>query len=147
MRVALLWRSALRQLQGALRATRRFFGPFPVAEPDARFTPGFRVHASYGRFVFSMHALAPRQEPLCQVGVHAAAGASAFDRRRADDAAPTGEPHRYESTSPWINRVHPSSITNSSSLNGSEIVVGEIIDMPSASSTVATIRSTTTNTM
>jgi len=31
-------------------------------------------------------------------------------------------------------------------LNGSEMVVGAIIDMPNASSTVATIRSTTTNT-
>ena len=56
-------------------------------------------------------------------------------------------PQRYDSTSPWISRVQPSSITNSSSLNGSEIVVGEIIDMPSASRMVATIRSTTTNTM
>jgi hypothetical protein len=54
---------------------------------------------------------------------------------------------RYDSTRPWMSRAQPSSITNSSSLNGSEIVVGEIIDMPSASRIVATIRSTTTKTM
>lgn len=55
-------------------------------------------------------------------------------------------PYRYDNTSPLIKRVHPSSITNSSSLKGKEMVVGAIIDMPSASSTVATMRSTTTKT-
>ena len=70
MKVALLWRSAVRQLAGAGRAIGRFAGPFPPAEPGARFTPDFRVHASYGRFVFSMHALAPREAPLCQTDVH-----------------------------------------------------------------------------
>jgi hypothetical protein len=70
MKVAFLWRLAVRQLDGAGRAIGRFLGPFPPADPDAKFTPDFRVHASYGRFVFSMHALAPRQEPLSQVDVH-----------------------------------------------------------------------------
>ena len=70
MKVALSWQSAVRQLRGAGRAIARFFGPFAPVEPGARFTPGFRVHASYARFVFSLHALAPRQEPLCQADVH-----------------------------------------------------------------------------
>ena len=76
MKVAFLWRLAVRQLHGAGRAIGRFLGPFPPAGPDARFTPDFRVHASYGRFVFSMHALAPRQEPLCQSDVHDALNGS-----------------------------------------------------------------------
>jgi len=63
MKVALLWLSAERQLRGAGRALCRFFGPFPPVQPGARFTPGFRVHASYGRFVFNLRALAPRQRP------------------------------------------------------------------------------------
>ena len=70
MKFDLLWRSAIRHLVGAGRATGRFLGPFPPVEPGARFTPGFRVHASYGRFVFGMHALAPRPEPLSQADVH-----------------------------------------------------------------------------
>ena len=158
MNVALLWRWVVRQLEGAARAAGRFLGPFPPAGPDAKFTPDFRVHASYGRFVFSMHALGPRQEPLFRAGVHTAINGSDSrqkarpPRHRAEmaliaNAQRHGDLHRYESTRPWINRVHPSSITNSSSLKGSEIVVGEIIDMPSASNTVATIRSTTTKTM
>ena len=70
MKVALLWRSAVWQLAGTGHAIGRFAGPFPAAEPGARFTPDFRVHASYGRFVFSMHALAPREAPHCQTDVH-----------------------------------------------------------------------------
>ena len=79
MKVALLWQSAVRRLCGAGRATGRFLGPFPPVEPGAKFTPGFRVHASYGRFVFGLHALAPRQEPLCQADVHDAAKGSDFN--------------------------------------------------------------------
>jgi hypothetical protein len=70
MKVKLLWHSTARRLVVAGRAIGRFFGPFPPVEPGARFTPNFRVHASYGRFVFSMHALAPRLDPACQVDVH-----------------------------------------------------------------------------
>ncbi len=70
MKVALLWLSAVRKLEGAGRAIGRFFGPFPPTEPGAHFTPVFRVHPSYGRFVFSMHALAPRADSLRQVDVH-----------------------------------------------------------------------------
>lgn len=70
MKVAFLWRLAVRQLDGAGRAIGRFLGPFPPAGPEAEYTPDFRVHASYGRLVFSMHALAPRQEPFCQADVH-----------------------------------------------------------------------------
>ena len=70
MNVALRWLSAVRQLRDAGRATGRFLGPFPPVEPGSRFTPEFRVHASYGRFVFSLHALAPRPEPLSHVDVH-----------------------------------------------------------------------------
>ncbi len=70
MNVSLLWRLAEQRLVHAGRAIGRFFGPFPPVEPGARFSPNFRVHASYGRFVFSMHVLAPRQDPLSQADVH-----------------------------------------------------------------------------
>ena len=70
MKVSFHGGSTARSLVRAGRAIGRFFGPFPPAEPGARFSPDFRVHASYGRFVFSMHALAPRQEPLSQADVH-----------------------------------------------------------------------------
>jgi len=70
MKVKLLWHSMARRLVVAGRAIGRFFSPFPPIEPGARFTPNFRVHASYGRFVFNMHALAPRLDPACQVEVH-----------------------------------------------------------------------------
>ena len=70
MKVSLIWRSATSRLVVAGRAIGRFFGPFPPIEPGATFTPEFRVHASYGRFVFSMHALAPRADPLCHADVH-----------------------------------------------------------------------------
>jgi hypothetical protein len=79
MKVALLWRSAVRPLVGAGRAIGRFFAPFPPPEPGARFTPDFRVHASYGRFVFGLHAFAPRQEPFCQTDVHDAIKGAALD--------------------------------------------------------------------
>jgi hypothetical protein len=39
-------------------------------ESGATFTPELRLNESYGRFVFSMHALAPRAAPLCQADVH-----------------------------------------------------------------------------
>ncbi len=54
---------------------------------------------------------------------------------------------RYDITSPCTSSDQPSSATNSSSLNGTEIVVGEIICMPSASRMFATSRSTTMNTI
>lgn len=86
MKAALLWRSAVRQLAGAGRAIGRFAAPFPPAGPGARFTPGFRVHASYGRFVFSMHALASREAPNCQMDVHDAIRAAQVEPADRDSA-------------------------------------------------------------
>jgi hypothetical protein len=70
MKFSLPWPSATRRLAAAGRALARLFGPLPPSDPGATFTPGFRVSASYGRFVFSLHALAPRADPLCQADVH-----------------------------------------------------------------------------
>ena len=87
MKVAFLWRWAVRQLHGAGRAIGRFLGPFPPAGPDAEYSPDFRVHASYGRLVFGMHALAPRQEPLCPADVH--------DAIKGSDGVPAKWPARH----------------------------------------------------
>ncbi len=81
MKLALPWHSAIRKLKGAGLAIGRFLGPFPPAGPGASFMPAFRVHASYGRFVFSVHALAPREESLRRVDVH-----DAFTRSRPEQA-------------------------------------------------------------
>src|SRR5471032_1000795 len=80
MKVSLLWGATARSLVRVGRAIGRFFGPFPPIEPDAAFTPEFRLNASYGRFVFSMHALAPRAAPLCQADVHDAIQASQVEQ-------------------------------------------------------------------
>jgi hypothetical protein len=86
MKVKLPWRSMARRLVVTRRAIGRVFGPFPPIEPGARFTPNFRVNASYGRFVFSMHALAPRLDPACQVEVHDAyTGAQPVERTSPED--------------------------------------------------------------
>ena len=78
---AIAWRSVPQRLARIGRAIGRFLGPFPPVEPGARFTPEFRLNASYGRFVFSLHALAPRAESLRQVDVH-----EAFPAPNAEEA-------------------------------------------------------------
>ena len=51
----------------------------------------------------------------------------------------------YPLTKPWIRSVQPLTMTNSRSLNGSEIVTGETIIMPIASSMLETIMSIAMN--
>ena len=51
----------------------------------------------------------------------------------------------YPLIRPWMSSVHPLTITNSSSLNGSDIVTGETIIMPIASRMLETMMSIAMN--
>jgi len=73
MKISHLWRSAARRLAAAGHAIDRFFDPLPRIEPGAAtFASDLYLDASYGRFVLSMHAFAPRAASLCQAEVHEA---------------------------------------------------------------------------